>query len=227
MTAAQHTSTITAADVAEGRAGTRALLACGVAAAPLFGIVSLAQVVTREGFDLLRHPLSLLSTGDLGWLQIANFLLSGALLIAGALGLRRAMRGTPGGTWAPRLILVEGAGMIAAGVFVMDPADGFPAGTPLGQTGTLSWHALAHLIAGSIAFAALIAACFVLGRHFARAGRSGYAIASRAAGTVFLLGQGWAMSGGPAGPLTLCAGVLIAMAWVSVATADKRAGIPA
>ncbi|MFI6507098.1 DUF998 domain-containing protein [Streptosporangium sp. NPDC050855] len=204
---------------------TRALLAGGVAAAPLFAIVSLTQAFTREGFDLTRHPLSMLATGDLGRLQIANFLVSGTLTIAGALGLRRAMRGTPGGTWAPRLILVNGVGMIAAGVFVMDPGDGFPAGTPLGQTGTLSWHALMHMVAGSIAFTALIAACFVLGRHFSRAGRPGFATASRLSGLIFALGDGWAMSGGRAGSLTLAVGAITAMTWVAVTAADKRAAL--
>ncbi|MER6830671.1 DUF998 domain-containing protein [Streptosporangium sp. NPDC000563] len=200
---------------------TRVLLACAVAAAPLFAAVSLAQVFTREGFDLTRHPLSMLSTGDLGWLQIANFLLSGALTVAGAIGLRRALRGAPGGTWAPRLVLVAGVAMAAAGVFVMDPGDGFPAGTPLGQTGTLSASGLMHMVAGSIAFTAYIVACFVLGRHFSRAGRPGFAVASRLSGLVFALGDGWAMAGGTAGSLTLAIGALTGMAWIAVVAADR------
>ncbi|MGW0588439.1 DUF998 domain-containing protein [Streptosporangium sp. NPDC002607] len=204
---------------------TRTLLACSVAAAALFTVVSLAQAFTREGFDLMRHPLSMLSTGDLGWLQIANFLVSGALTIAGAIGLRRVLHGTPGGTWTPRLILVNGVATAAAGVFVMDPGDGFPAGTPLGQTGTLSGSALMHMVAGSIAFTALIAACFVLGRHFSRAGRPGFAAASRLSGLVFALGDIWAMSGGQAGSLTLAIGAITAMVWVAVVAADQRAAL--
>ncbi|MEU9837375.1 DUF998 domain-containing protein [Streptosporangium sp. NPDC048047] len=204
---------------------TRLLLACLVAVTPVFGFVSLAQVFTREGFDLLRHPLSMLSTGDLGWIQITNFLVSGALTIAGAAGLRRVMRGTPGGTWAPRLLVVNGVMLVVAGVFVMDPGDGFPAGTPLGQPTTMSWHAMAHMAAGSIAFTALIAACFVLGRHFSRAGRTGFAVASRISGAALVLGNGWAMSGGRAGSLTLCVGVLVAMAWTGVAAADRLAAL--
>ncbi|MFI6454020.1 DUF998 domain-containing protein [Streptosporangium amethystogenes] len=202
---------------------TRTLLACTVAAATLFTVVSLAQAFTREGFDLTRHPLSMLSTGDLGWLQIANFLVSGALTVAGAIGLRRVLRGAPGGTWAPRLILVNGVAMAAAGVFVMDPGDGFPAGTPLGQPTTMSGSALLHMVAGSIAFTALIAACFVLGRHFSRAGRPGFAAASRLSGLVFALGDIWAMSGGQAGSLTLAIGAITAMVWVAVVAADQRA----
>jgi hypothetical protein len=221
MTAVQPgTTTVGSATPATG-----VLLACSVIAAPLFAVVSLTQAFTREGFDLIRHPLSMLSTGDLGWLQIVNFLVTGALTVAGAVGLRRVLRGTPGGTWAPRLILVNGVAMAAAAVFVMDPGDGFPAGTPAGQPTTMSWHGLMHMVAGSIAFTALIVACFVLGRHFSRTGRPGFAVASRLSGLIFTFGNGWAMSGGYAGSLTLCVGAITAMAWVAVVAADKRAAL--
>ena len=54
---------------------TETLLRCGIAAGPLYILVGLGQILTREGFDMRRHPLSLLSNGELGWIQIANFLL--------------------------------------------------------------------------------------------------------------------------------------------------------
>ncbi|MEU7984963.1 DUF998 domain-containing protein [Streptosporangium canum] len=203
-------------------AATRSLLTCAAVAGPLWAVVALTQAATREGFDLTRHPLSLLSTGSLGWLQIINFLVAGVLTIAGAAGLRRALHGAPGGRWAPRLVRVNGIGMIAAGVFVMDPADGFPAGTPYGMPETLTWHSYGHMAAGSIAFIALIAACYVLGRHFSRAGNRGRAIASRVAGTALLVGNGWSMSGGTAGSLALAVGAITAMLWVSLTAARLR-----
>src|SRR6266545_2955370 len=42
---------------------TRILLACGVAAGPLYVLLGLVQALTREGFDLRRHELSLLAYG--------------------------------------------------------------------------------------------------------------------------------------------------------------------
>ncbi|HEV2894210.1 MAG TPA: DUF998 domain-containing protein, partial [Actinomycetota bacterium] len=60
---------------------TSRLLACGIVAGPLFLAIGLTQAFTRDGFDLSRHPLSLLSLGDLGWVQIANFVVTGALFI--------------------------------------------------------------------------------------------------------------------------------------------------
>ncbi|MEK8107959.1 DUF998 domain-containing protein [Micromonospora sp. M12] len=89
------------AGVDSRRTTTRALLAGGVLAGPLFGWWR-RQVLTRDGFDLSRQPLSLLALGDLGWIQTANFVLTGLLGLAGAVGLRRVLRGEPGGTWGRR-----------------------------------------------------------------------------------------------------------------------------
>jgi hypothetical membrane protein len=209
------------ANTATNSVSTRTLLTCAAISAPLWAAVSLIQAATREGFDLTRHPLSALSNGSLGWLQITNFLVGGLLTVFGAAGLGRALQGQPGGKWAPRLVRVNGIGMIAAGVFVMDPADGFPAGTPAGMPAALSWHSYAHFASGTIAFAALIAACYVLGRHYSRAGDRANAIASRVAGTAALAGNLWAMSGGKAGSLTLAIGVIAAMLWVSAVAARR------
>ncbi|WP_457029170.1 DUF998 domain-containing protein [Kitasatospora sp. P5_F3] len=198
--------------------GTRSLLTCAVLTTPVWAVVALTQAATREGFDITRHPLSVLSTGSLGWVQITNFLLVGALLVAGAAGLRRVVDSR----WVARLVRVAGFGMIAAGVFVMDPADGFPVGTPAGVPATMSWHSYAHMAVGSITFIAMIAACYLLGGHFRRAGNRGLAVGSRIAGTALLLGNGWAMGGGPAGSLTLAVGVMAAMLWISVIAARYR-----
>ncbi len=203
------------------RTATRPLLVAGLVAGPLWAAVSLAQAATRDGFDLSRHPLSMLSNGSLGWLQVTNFIVAGILTVAGAAGLGRAT----GSRWTARLVAVNGLGMICAGVFTMDAADGFPVGTPAGM-GTLTWHSYAHFASGTVAFVALIAACYVLCRHFARAGRRGFAVASAVAGTALLAGNGWAMSGGTAGSLTLAVGAITAMLWVAavagsyIATAD-------
>ena len=48
---------------------TRILLIAGAAAGPIFAAVATAQVLLRDGFDLRRHPLSQLATGDLGFGQ--------------------------------------------------------------------------------------------------------------------------------------------------------------
>src|SRR5689334_21176330 len=107
---------------------TRSLLGYGVLAGPFYVTVALAQALTRDGFDLRRHSWSLLSNGGLGWIQVTNFLLTGAMVLACAVGLRRALRGGPAGRWAPRLVGAFGVAMLAAGVLRADPALGFPPG---------------------------------------------------------------------------------------------------
>src|SRR5262245_57718215 len=91
---------------------TRVLLGCSAAAGPLYLVAGLVQAFTRPGFDIRRHDLSLLANGDLGWIQMANLVVSGLLVVAGAVGMRRALTGGRGRTWGPLLIAVYGAGLV-------------------------------------------------------------------------------------------------------------------
>lgn len=187
---------------------TRALLGWGVVAGPLYMTVGLVQALTRDGFDITRHALSLLSNGELGWVQIANFLLTGLMTVAAAVGMRRA----GGGTWAPRLVGAFGVGTAAAGVFVADAMDGFPLGTPEGPA-AISWHGALHMVSASVGFLCLIAACFVLARHFARAGRRGWAVYSRITGAVFFAGFAAVASGSGSAPTVLAFYLAVTAAW--------------
>ena len=114
---------------------------CSSDLGPIYLLVGLAEILTRNGFDVRQHALSLLSNGRFGWIQIANFLVSGALVIAGAIGTRFLLRGGRGGTWGPILLAGYGLGLIGAGLFLADPARGFPPGTPAGAT-QMSRHVL-------------------------------------------------------------------------------------
>lgn len=195
---------------------TRSLLGYGVIAGPTFILVSLAQALTRNGFDLSRHQWSLLSNGDLGWIQIANFVVTGLMVIAFAVGLRRALRPGRASTWAPRLVAVYGASLLGAGAFRADPALGFPAGTPDGMA-EVSWHGILHFVAGGIGFSCLVAACFVLARRFSAEGRRGWATYTRVTGALFLAGfVGVATGAGSTGTnLAFVAAVVLSWAWMS------------
>ncbi len=176
------------------RTSTPRLLRAGALAGPLYVVIGVAQIVSREGFDMRRHALSILTNGDLGWIQVGNFLLSGALVIAGATGARRVLRGRLGGTWGPRLLAVYGAGLIAAGIFRADPAAGFPPGAT--APAAMSRSGLFHFVFGAIAFYALIGACFVFTRSFAKAGWRGWAVYSFVSGLGFLIAFAALASGG-------------------------------
>ena len=162
----------------------RRLLVCGAAAGPLYIALGVFQMLIRPGYDPTRHDLSLMSNGHLGWIQITNFVLSGFLVIAGALGMRRVLAGSRGGTWGPFLVGVYGLGLIGAGIFVADPALGFPPGTPA-DAHEISVHGLMHFVTGGIGFLALIAACFVFARRFRALKESRWAVYSIITGIVF------------------------------------------
>jgi Protein of unknown function (DUF998) len=199
--------------------GTRpALLACGAVAGPLYVGVALLQVLTRDGFDLRRHPLSLLSLGDLGWVQIANFVVSGLLAIAFAVGSRRVLHPGRAGTWGPLLLGLYGVGLVAGGVFVADPGAGFPPGAPEGAPEQLSWHGALHAVAPPLAFLSLIVACFVLARRFSAAGERGWARYSVATAVTCLVLTAWPDLDSISWRLAIA--VTVGWAWVS-ATAVK------
>ncbi|MFI6600008.1 DUF998 domain-containing protein [Nonomuraea sp. NPDC050536] len=122
---------------------TRRLLACGLVAGPLFLTVYLVQALTREGFDPTYHPLSLLSLGGLGWIQIANFVVTGLLYVGFAAGMRRVIDHGRGGTWGTLLFGTVGVGLVMAGVFTTDAGAGFPPGAPAGAP-EMSWHGMLH-----------------------------------------------------------------------------------
>src|SRR6266536_1912099 len=65
--------------IGDPRRVTRALLACGMVAGPLFFSVAIIQAVTRPGYNIRQNAISQLSLGDLGWIQMASFILTGLL----------------------------------------------------------------------------------------------------------------------------------------------------
>lgn len=199
---------------------TRALLACGVVAGPLYVGVSVTEALTRDGFDLARHPWSLLANGDLGWVHVANLVVTGLLTVAFAAGLRRVLRPGRGGTWVPRLVGVYGLSLVAAGVFRADPAMGFPPGTPEGAA-EVTWHGVLHLVGGGIGFVCLVVACLLVGGRFAAEGRQGWARFSRATGVLFLAGFVAVAAGAGAAwsNVAFTAAVVLAWGWVSALAA--------
>jgi hypothetical membrane protein len=199
------------------RRRTRLLLTGGLLAGPLFVTVVALQMLIRDGFDLSRHPISLLSVGDLGWIQMANFVIGGILAIGFAAAVRRSLRGGRGATWGPWLLAIYGLGMVAGGVFAADPALGFPPGTPDGIPASFSWHGTLHAFAPPVAFLALVASCVVLARRFASDAERRWAIYSVVTAVLaFVLsapvGAGFSVR--------LAIAVIVGWAWVS-AVASK------
>jgi hypothetical protein len=197
---------------------TKSLLGYLMLAGPLYVLVSLAQALTRTRFSLRRDEWSLLALGHLGWIQMANLAVTGAMVIAGAVGMRRAMGSeTVDGRWAPRLLAGYGVGLVFAGVFRADPAEGFPAGAPAGPAQHVSTHGMLHLLSGSVGFVCLIVACFVIARGMSGDGASRPALVARFVGGLFALAfVGIAIGDGSVGiNLGFTAAVIITFCWLS------------
>ncbi len=199
-----------------GTSHPRAWRACAAAAGPLFVAAATVQALTRPGFNLTRQALSLLDDGSLGWIQAANFIVTGLLLIAASVGLRSVISTGPGRRWAARLLAIAGAGLIGGGLFHPDPSGGFPPGTPANASAISSWHGVLHEVSGSTAFLALIVFCFVAARRYRADGHRRAAACSVAAGV--LCAAGVATGGAPHGSLTLFTGVSIALLWTAFTT---------
>jgi hypothetical membrane protein len=155
--------TTTAQNLKQRPVALRLLLAGGVIGPLLFILVFSIEGAMRPDYNPWRHYVSALSLGERGWVQIANFIICGALIFGFAIGLKRVLPSGKGSTWGPILLGTIGIGLIGSGIFVMDPDLGYPPGAPTTQT----LHGNIHLLLGAVVFSALPAVCFVLARRFA------------------------------------------------------------
>jgi len=194
----------------------RPLLRWGVVAGPFYLAVGLAQAFLRVGFQFARHPLSVLANGPGGWIQTANFALTGAMVVAAAIGLGRALRPVSRATsW---FLGAFGASMLVASMFRADPMDGFPPGTPQGPPTAISTVGMVHFIAGALGFVSLAISCLLAARALSRLGAvaRGLARLSLASGVVVLIG----FFGGAALPigspvLGIWIAVVVGWAWLA------------
>ncbi len=154
----------------------KALLRCGMLAGPFYLAVALIQVRFREGFDIARHPLSVLArrTGRLDPdRELRDHRPDGASprpLDSGARwrGSRASL------TW---FLAGFGLCMIVAAIFPSDPMDGFPPGTPEGPPTSISTTGLVHFASGALGFACLAISCFIAARTMWRRRAPSFALA--------------------------------------------------
>ena len=74
-------------DSFDGRAAaTRSFLGWGVVAGPFYLLVAVIHALLKPGFDFTKHALSLLMVTDTGWVQRANLILVGLMVIAADIG---------------------------------------------------------------------------------------------------------------------------------------------
>jgi hypothetical protein len=186
------------------------MLGWGVVAGPFYLVFGVILALTRDGFDLSRHALSLLTLGEGGWWQILNFALTGIMVVVAGWGVLRAIEGR--GRGAGVAVIVAGAAIALAGIFPPDPVADFPPGAEA----TTSVTGMLHLALGAVEFVAFAVAAFLLARFFVSRVERGRAAWSRIAGVVIVVAfaAGAALSTGPAGVALLWLAVVTGFAWL-------------
>ncbi len=178
--------------VVPGSGAHRLLLGVGLLGSLLFNSTFLIDGALRPGYGSLRQPMSALSLGAGGWVQVTGFIVFGALTCCSAPGWRATLAPGAGAVWYPRLKVLAGLMLITAGVFSQDPGLGFPPGVPVPASATL--HAQIHNVAAVLSLVATIAGVFVLGLRLRREPRwrawGSYALVTAGAMMVFLAAFG-------------------------------------
>ena len=202
------------------RCTTRSLLRWGVVAGPFYVAVSVTLGVTRDGFDFTRHYWSLLTNGDLGWVQMVNYVLTGLMLVTFSVGLGRALRPGLAHRWGPVSVGVFGASLVVAGLFPTDPYGDFPYPPPLAGAQGTTGRGLLHFAALCVGSAAAAAACFVVAQRFGADGTSGLALFSRVTGVVLAVSLVLFIAtfpGSAVNSVGLTAAMVLLLAWVATA----------
>ena len=99
-----------------------------------------------------------------------NFFITGVLMLAFAIGLRRALRPA---FWGSFLIGLVGVGCVASGMFTSDPINGYPPGTPLFPMQTT--EGMIHSLSALPVILGWPIACGHVGRRFWKLGQRGWA----------------------------------------------------
>ena len=198
------------------------LLKSSMVAGPLYIIIGIVQILIRPGFDPTQHDLSLMSNGSLGWIQIANFIVTGLLTILGAIGMKKALNTGKGKTWGPLLLGIYGLGLIGAGMFVADPMNGFPPDMALANP-VITTNGILHLFSGAIGFLGLIASCIIFSRRFASLHDKNWSRFSLITGILYLFAFIGIASGSQQGGATLrlvtiafTIAVILGWTWISL-----------
>ena len=196
---------------------TRSLLGYGVMAGPFYIVVSLAQALVRDGFDLSRHEWSLLADGPGGWIQVLNFVLTGPWSsprrsgTAGRSARVARLAGRPGCSactasrwWRPECSAPT--------------HERVPRGHP-GRSARAPEHAghPAHGV-GRRRVPCLVAATWLLAGRFRQAGHRTQSRFTRATGVVFLVAFAGIASGAasPLVNLAFTAAVVLTWVWLSL-----------
>jgi hypothetical protein len=130
----------------------------GMIGPALFVTIFTIEGWLRPGYEPLKTYVSMLSLGSRGWIQIANFIVLGVLLLIFTRCVTTEFQTGKASRGGPILLTIIAILFIVSGLFVMDPT-----GTPLNQ---VTVHGTIHGLAGGIVFLLMPISCFVFLRRF-------------------------------------------------------------
>jgi hypothetical protein len=130
----------------------------GIIGPALFVLVFTIEGFLRPGYSTLKDFISALSLGSRGWIQIANFIIFGILLLLFTLGVATEFKSGKASRWGVILLFVLGICFLLSGPFIEDVT-----GTPFSGS---SVHGIIHGIFGGIVFVVMPITCFVFLRRF-------------------------------------------------------------
>ena len=130
----------------------------GIIAPILFVAIFLLEGWLRPGYEPLSMYVSALSLGPRGWIQIANFIIFGALFLVFTRAIAAEFRTGKASRGGLILLIIIASCYLLSGPFVMDPAN-----TSRDQ---MTIHGTLHGIFGGIVFTLMPLSCFVFLRRF-------------------------------------------------------------
>jgi Protein of unknown function (DUF998) len=130
----------------------------GIIGSMLFVMTFMLEGWLRPGYEPLSMYVSALSLGPLGWIQIANFLVFGALLLVFARGVAVEFQTGKASRSGSILLTIIAVCYFFSGPFVMDPVN-------IARS-QMTLHGTLHGIFGGIVFSLMPVCCFVFLRRF-------------------------------------------------------------
>ncbi|MFF2242842.1 DUF998 domain-containing protein [Arthrobacter sp. NPDC058130] len=143
--------------VAAGRRRVELAAVSGMVGAVLFVAVFTVFGWLCPGYSPTSMFVSELSLGPYGWVQMLNFVLTGALMVVFGRGLAAHFSAGAASRSGPVLVQCMGASLMVSGLFATDPSAMFD---------QASAHGVVHGIFGALFFTLAPVSCFVFYRRF-------------------------------------------------------------
>jgi len=120
----------------------RTLALAGLVGPTLFTALVILQGLLQPDYSHVAMPISALAAWPAGWIQVLNFHIAGAMIIAFAYALNLGVAPSGQGVLGSGLLAAGGLGIVLAGIFSWKMVDGVPTEPP------------SHVVGAVLAFAA-------------------------------------------------------------------------